>query len=358
LPLHLRAVAAELAASVGWPRVLLALRRRGRPKWLTVVNYHRVSEVAAAADVDEGVLDATPGSFDRQLRVLKDNYSPITLGDLLAHLGGAELPPNPALVTFDDGYRDNHDHALPILLRHGIRATFFIATDYVDERRLYWWDRISWIVKHAERQQFVLEYPQRVEIDLRSAGVERRLHRIPKSSLGLDLERFLRELADASSAPWDARREARLVDRLVMTWDHVRALRRAGMDVGSHTRSHRVLHALAPSELEGELAGSRACLEAVLGEPVRAIAYPVGRSIAKDPVIVRAFQSAGYGLGFSYGTGLQPLDALVAYDVRRVPVERTSSDARFLVRLTTPWLELRPADREPADRPGGVSGFF
>ena len=326
-----------MAVSVGWPRVLLELRRRGRPKWLTVLNYHRVSEVADAADVDEGVLDATPESFDRHLRVLKDYHTPIALHDLLAHLG-AELPPNPALVTFDDGYRDNHDQALPLLLRHGIRATFFIATDYVDRRRLYWWDRISWIVKHAERQTFVLEYPERMEVDLGSKDATRRLQRIPKSRKGLDLERYLLELADAASAPWDAVHEASLVDRLVMTWDHVRALRRAGMDVGSHTRSHRVLHTVAPGELEAELAGSRARLEAVLGEPIRAVAYPVGRSIADDPLIVASVQSAGYELGFSYGTGLQRLDTLTAHDVARLPAERAASDARFLALLANPWL--------------------
>ena len=46
-------------------------------------------------------------------------------------------------MTFDDGYLDNHDVALPILVKHGVRAVFFLATDYIERRRLFWWDRVS-----------------------------------------------------------------------------------------------------------------------------------------------------------------------------------------------------------------------
>ena len=338
--LRVRARLSWLLGRVGASQALLWSRRWGRPRWLTVLNYHRVDRLDAAADVDEGVLDSTPESLDRQLTRVRRHFTPIAIGDLLAHLDGADLPANPVLVTFDDGYRDNLENAVPILRRHGIRAAFFIATTYVSERRVFWWDRISWTLKHARKQRFRLDYPSGLDVDL-GAGTqqaERLLHELVKTTRLLDLDRFLGELAGKADAPWDESTERRLADRLLMTWNDVRALGQAGMDVGSHTRTQRVLQTLAPADLVTELAGSRADLESALGRPITAIAYPVGPSIVAAPAIRAAAEAAGYRLGFTYGTGLQPLGDVDPLDIHRLAVEPLD-DARFSTLLAVPWLE-------------------
>jgi peptidoglycan/xylan/chitin deacetylase (PgdA/CDA1 family) len=319
-------------------RAVLAHHRRAtRPSWLTVLNYHRVASPSAVAETDTGVQDATPASFEGHLRLVREHFNPIALGDLLAHLEGGPLPPNPLLVTFDDGYRDNVDEALPILQRHGMRATFFIATHYVGGRRLYWWDRISWIVKHARRPRLLVPGLGPLEVDGENrSAVERRLHDLVKKRPALDIEGFLDELAEAADAPWTPAIEDDLVARHVMTWDDVRTLLRAGMDVGSHTRTHRVLQTVPPDQLEDELSGSRADLEAALGIEIRTIAYPVGRPVSRDPVIRPALEAAGYRLGFTYDTGRQHLRGLDPFDVRRFAVERSDTDQQFLVRIALP----------------------
>lgn len=339
--LRIRARLSSFLGRVGVSQAWLGARRLGRPRWLTVLNYHRVDEFEAAREVDEGVLDATPASLDRQLARLRRHCTPIALGDLIAHLDGADLPANPALVTFDDGYKDNLENALPILKRHGIRATFFIATSFVAERRLFWWDRISWTLKNARRRQFRLDYPAVLDVNLDASLTQSAwlLHRVVKTTRLLDLERFLGDLAARADAPWDSATERALVDRLIMTWDDVRALRRAGMDVGSHTRSHRVLRTLATEALSGELAGSRADLESALEESIDTIAYPVGPSIAGEPEIRAAMIAAGYRLGFTYGTGLQPLNAFDALDIHRIAPDHRLDDARFSTMLVAPWIE-------------------
>jgi len=325
---------------LGLSRALLLLRRRFRGSWLTVVNYHRVSEPEAASAFDDGVLDATPESLDRQVRILKEYFTVIGLEELLGHLRGRPLPPNPALITFDDGYRDCHDRALPILRAHGVKGVFFIATDFVTRRRIYWWDHIGWLVKHARNPRFVLEYPSPLAVDLEAGRTEalNTLLKVVKTHEGLDLERYLAQLRDASGAPWDAAQEARAVEELIMTWDQVRALRDAGMDVGSHTRTHRVLQTLDPQALEDELVGSRADLERELREPVLALAYPVGRPVAHLPAIRKAIEAAGYLLGFTYPTGIQSLASLDPLDMRRLGMEFTYSDRQFRGMLATPQL--------------------
>jgi peptidoglycan/xylan/chitin deacetylase (PgdA/CDA1 family) len=159
-----------------------------------------------------------------------------------------------------------------------------------------------------------------------------------KERPNLDLETFLDDLAHRADAPWSRAVEDDLVARHVMTWDDVRTLRQAGMDVGSHTRTHRVLQTVPPDQLEGELAGSRSDLEAELGEEVRTIAYPVGRPVARDPVLRRAIEAAGYRLGLTYDTGRQPLRAVDPLDVRRYAIEPSDPDGVLRVRMALPWL--------------------
>ena len=115
-----------------------------------------------------------------------------------------------------------------------------------------------------------------------------------------------------------------------MTWDQVRSLRQAGMDIGSHCRSHRVLTTVAPSELDRELTGSRQVLERELGEEIRTVAYPVGRSILGHPQIVGAVRSADYRLGFANESGSSMAHRWSnPLDIGRIPMDRGLLDETF-----------------------------
>ncbi len=320
----------------------MTLRRAASP-WITVLTYHRIAPANAAAALDDGVVDARPEQLEKQLAFVKRWFRPVGIDDLLAHANGERsLPRNPALVTFDDGYRDNHDVALPILLRHGIRATFFVSTDFIERRRLFWWDRVARVLKRSPRDRIAMEYPQHLEWALRGpvarrAAIRRAL-RIIKDVPQLDVERFLDEIERAAGFALGAEEERRLVDETVMTWEHVVALRRAGMDVQSHTRTHRVLQTLGPAELTDELEGSRKTLEAVLGERVRAISYPVGKPLRSLPAVRDAVRKAGYELGFSNGTGVSTAARLDPLDVKRISLDVDLSEPFFRAMVALPWL--------------------
>lgn len=71
---------------------------------------------------------------------LRQYYDVVPLGELAARLrSGADLS-GLVVLTFDDGYLDNHDVAAPELQRHGLPATFFIATGFIGSKRVPWWD--------------------------------------------------------------------------------------------------------------------------------------------------------------------------------------------------------------------------
>jgi len=102
-----------------------------------ILMYHYVSEPPAGADRYRVDLSVTPQTFAAHLDAMQQaGYTPISLYTLLAHLNqGEPLPEKPVIITFDDGYRDNYEHAFPLLRERGMTATFFVVTDFIDEQR-------------------------------------------------------------------------------------------------------------------------------------------------------------------------------------------------------------------------------
>lgn len=267
--------------STGALRAILALRFASLP-CLSILTYHRFADTAESEPFDDGVADVTEEEFDVQLATLKRHFTFVGLDELRAWSAGKKLPSNPLAITFDDGYLDCYTRALPILKRHDCPAISFVSTSFVGERRTFWWDRLAYVLKHAQRERLSLEYPFPFELELkgdRSNAIELVLGLVKNQPL--DVARLLDELGDAAGVPWTREMDRDVANRLIMTWDHVRALRRAGMGVQSHTRTHRVLQTLRPDELEDELGGSRSDLERALGESIRAVAYPVGFPLAR-----------------------------------------------------------------------------
>ena len=197
---------AHLLDGLGLPRAVLAARARELfPwRWLTVLTYHRISDTLAPG-YDPEVVDAPAAAFESQVKLLQRYFTLIDTRDLDAWRAGGRLPPNPAMITFDDGYRDNHDVVLPILRRLSAKAVFFVATLYIADRRVFWWE----LVNHAltlspRRQRLRLRYPEPLELELatpadRRASV-RTLLVLLKRELGVDMERFLAELYAASGS--------------------------------------------------------------------------------------------------------------------------------------------------------------
>src|SRR5262245_45583277 len=131
-----RQLAARILGATGLRYVLSRVAR-----WSGVLglNYHRIGE-AGRSVYDRGLWSATADDFDAQVGWLKSHFDIIRPDDLPAAL--AARRGRHVLITFDDGYRDNYADAFPVLKRHGVPATFFITTGFIDDARLSWWDEI------------------------------------------------------------------------------------------------------------------------------------------------------------------------------------------------------------------------
>lgn len=102
-----------------------------------ILMYHYVSVPPPDADIYRRDLSVTPDNFAAQMDYLEaESYNPVKLSDLSDYLlTGKSLPPKPIVLTFDDGYLDNYQNAVPILLKHKFPATFFVITQFAEENR-------------------------------------------------------------------------------------------------------------------------------------------------------------------------------------------------------------------------------
>lgn len=247
-------------------------------------------------------------TFDRICSWISQWFNVLPLDDAVDRLAQGRLPARAMTITFDDGYEDNHRFALPILRRHGLPATFFVATGFLDGGRM-WNDSFIESIRRATG----------TVVDLRSAAGDL-LGRFPVGSAESRRSAIDAVLAITKYLPLDERvalslRFAEelgvdLPDDLMMRSEQVLALRRAGMQIGAHTVSHPILARLDIDSARLEIEQSKAVLEDLLGEPVALFAYPNGRSGTDyDNQSVSLVRNAGFKAAVSTERGVGTLDS-------------------------------------------------
>jgi len=302
---------------------------------LSILAFHRVLREADPLFPD--VPDAR--RFARILTWLKGWCNVLPLDEAIDRLAGGELPERAAAITFDDGYADNYTEALPILRAHGMSATFFIATGFLDGGRM-WNDTVIEAIRRSRQDSVDLSAIGLPRVSIRSAN-ERRA--AIEGCIGALKYRPLSQRADDA---WQVALAARAVppDDLMMKSSDVQALHRNGMQIGAHTVSHPILTRLRDEAAREEIAASRARLEELLDAPVKSFAYPNGKlgdDYSHEHVaLVR-------DIGFAYGLSTNPGAAGKRSDLmqlpRFTPWDRTwfRFGARLLANLASARRRLR-----------------
>ncbi len=254
-----------------WRLVLSALSPPGVGSRLSIVIFHRVLATPDLLFPD----DPDVRRFDEICAWLAAWYRVLPLDEAVERLAQNSLPQRALAITFDDGYADNHDLAMPILQSHGLCATFFIATGFLNGGRM-WNDTVIEAVRKTSQSSLDLtglRLPGFERIELPTTPQRRAaIHRL------LDAVKYLPHAERLRMSECIAER-AHVTPRsdLMMTADQVRGLASAGMQIGAHTVSHPIMAALDDAAAERELAQSKCELESLLGRPVKLFAYPNGK---------------------------------------------------------------------------------
>jgi peptidoglycan/xylan/chitin deacetylase (PgdA/CDA1 family) len=211
--------------------------------------YHHLKFREANASETLRTWTVAPTEFAAQLDYFQGRgFHTVTFKQVVAFFEeGIPLPPNPILLTFDDGWLDHYTVAFPELRKRGMVGNFFVPTQYAD------------------------------------VGGE-----------------------------------------LLMNWEQVLEMDRAGMEFGGHTITHADLTGLNLGQAQFELSSSKAKMEAKLGHPTYALSYPFG---AFNPYVVAETRSAGYRAALILCCGYaQSADALLTMPRIRISYDDTISD--------------------------------
>lgn len=244
------------------------LHRLAGPR-LSILIFHRVHAVADGLFPQE--IDAP--RFERLMRFVARSFRVLALGDAVSCLTQGNLPPRALVVTFDDGYADNAQLALPILQRCGVVATFFVSTGFLDGGRM-WNDSVIEIVRASRKAELDLAFVGRGRVSL--AGSEER--RAAIATVLAEIKYLtLSEREDAICRLLLVSGVEGLPDDLMMSSQQVRQLHDAGMEIGAHTVNHPILTTLSLDEAERQISGGRNRLQEIIDAPVDVFAYPNGK---------------------------------------------------------------------------------
>jgi len=238
---------------------------------LSVLIFHRVLAQPDPLMPDE--MDAT--RFDQVCRWLADWFVVLPLDEATRRLKNGTLPARALAITFDDGYADNHDMALPILQRHGLCATFFIATGFIEGGRM-WNDTVIEAVRRSRNATLELAEAQIPDVERLALNTVEERRRAIDTLLPKLKYMPVQQRSRAASCLAQAA-GANLPDNLMMNREQIRSLHRAGMQIGAHTVRHPILALLDEASAKEEILASRAALEDLLQDQVTLFAYPNGK---------------------------------------------------------------------------------
>ena len=269
-----------------------------------IIGYHRVVEdFAAAAETDMPTMLVSRPMFERHLECLGRHFHFVSLDEIGEHLAAGVPFQHPvAAITFDDGYRDVYENAYPTLRRKGIPAAIFVVTDLVGRTCWQMHDRLYHLLAKAyatwddpliELSRLLADanlpvaetLPTSDEAGNPYSAASALLPLLSQAEAGRLVEclreRVGREIGDPP---------------LSLTWPMIAEMQRAGITMGSHTRTHAWLAMESAEKSEDEITGSKQELERRLGEPILHFAYPGGQFA---PSIVETVARAGYRFAYT-----------------------------------------------------------
>ena len=293
------------------------LANRGK---VLILMYHRFSN-------QEDGETTSAQAFREQLTYLTSHYRIVPLSYIAALIeGGETIPPGLAVITIDDGYQDVYKVAYPILRQFQAPATIFVVTDFIEEKAWLWTDKLRFITQQTQSRRLEVEFNNLlIRIELDDYSSRRKAAHYINALLKKQPDKLKEQaiLKIAASLGIDLPAQA-TEEFQPLTWDEVRQLDAAGIEIGSHTVSHPILTQVDKQQLRYELHESKLHLEARLRRNVDLFCYPNG-DCNKD--VAREVKRAGYGCAVTTNYGLNHSE-IELLQLRRIAAENNFS--RFL----------------------------
>lgn len=252
----------------------------------------------------------SPTHFDRILSEIKQaGFDIVSMNSLFNDKGEFVQPEKLQFaITFDDGYLDNYEVALPIMQKHQVDSTIYLSYGHVDGKYRFWYELMTNGINATAKTQIDLSdwglgtiaLSSADEKELAIAQLNNWLKQFDNQQRQEYLSSILNKLElSAEQIPVSA----------MMDWDMVSAMRHAGVDFGSHTLSHPILSKEKLATMRDEVILSKQFIEDKLGHTINGFAYPNGTEDDYDDDTVLAVKDAGYGYAVTTISGTNYADA-------------------------------------------------
>lgn len=251
----------------------------------------------------------TVDAFNAILDQLVDTGTPVSMDDLVEHVASADsLPPRSFAITFDDGFRNNHTVAAPILADKNVPATFYVTSDFIEHNRSSWIDLIEAAFEQPGSLSLRLPFePTHVTLSTTDDKVNclDAIRRYVKNDPKIDSYEFTEFIT--KQLPTSDLEVDEDLDRK-MTWAEAASLGRHPLfTVGGHGKTHRILSYLTAADLETELDDSIGRLGRSLEEPVRHFSYPEGLAHCYSNEVIDALKRRGIVCSPTAEDGVNPI---------------------------------------------------
>jgi peptidoglycan/xylan/chitin deacetylase (PgdA/CDA1 family) len=281
-------------------------------------------------------LEVTPEFLHEMLAHLRSNDIDIVgMNEVHRRLTERDFSRRFASFTFDDGYRDNRDFALPVMREFDAPMTIYITSDFAEGTGRLWWIALEMVIANATTIELTMNGSvcrlDTADPIAKQAAFDRlhgRLRGLPEH----DLRREMTALCDRYGVD-----EAAICRDLCMSWDELKPLSRHPLvAIGAHAVTHCNLASQSSETASGELTVSRARIEAALDRPIAHFAYPYGDRAAAGPREFALAGAAGYRTAVTTRPGMVfPENAGHLTALPRVSLNGNYQDTRILPVLTS-----------------------
>jgi peptidoglycan/xylan/chitin deacetylase (PgdA/CDA1 family) len=256
---------------------------------VAILLYHHIGDKK-----DDYLLNRTKTSdFEKQMKYLRNTYEIISFDTLIQAITQKKpLPKRAAIVTFDDGYKDNYIEAYPILKKYQIPATIFLTTGHIETDNIFWWNKIGYVLCNTKLKKIELEElgdispPPSENMFFSLRMVYQKFKKIPEERKK-ELTELLIEKSEVD-IPKDLSKD------LMLTWDNVREMNENGIDFGAHTVTHPILTSLSLNQAKSEIIESKKTIEKKIDKNVTTFCYPNGFTADYNSDIIQVLKDNGF----------------------------------------------------------------
>jgi peptidoglycan/xylan/chitin deacetylase (PgdA/CDA1 family) len=242
------------------------------------------------------IIGVTKETFEWQLNVIKNFFETERLSKYLTEESSKNNKKPTVIITVDDAYEDFYAIAYPLLSKYQIPATIFVATNYVNNRHWFWWDKIKFVIEEANLNEAVFSYNDAVFIIKTSTDSEKYAAWNMLSDYCLkiatsDQDTFIDALASflnvlIPDTPIDEYKQ--------MTWESIIEVSKNGVEIGSHTNNHIILTNLDRDQARREIELSKTILKEKTGFEIHTFSYPNGQQENYNLDLIAMVKKSGY----------------------------------------------------------------